>query len=47
MHYGGMPVLTWKRQRNTFLDQKALKTAHPDIHKEFTRAHHYRVMRVK
>jgi len=42
----GAQVGTWKRQRGTHLDQKALKEAAPEIVQKFTKEHQFRVLRI-
>lgn len=37
----------WARQRGTYLDQRGLKEAHPEIVKAHTIEHHYRAFRLK
>lgn len=44
---GGKAAVTWKNRGRTWLDQGALKEAHPDIHREFTRKGETRVFIVK
>lgn len=45
MFYQGEQVGSWKRQRGTYLNQSALKEAHPAIIDEFQVEHFFRVMR--
>ena len=42
---GGRTVATWKKQGGSHLDQKRLKVERPEIVREFTKAHQYRVLR--
>jgi len=42
---GGKVVATWKKQGGSHLDQKRLKVERPEIVREFTKAHQYRVLR--
>ena len=40
-------VGSWNRQRGTYLDQKRLAEQKPDVIREYTKEHHYRVFRLK
>ena len=42
---GGRTVATWKKQGGSHLDQKRLKVERPEIVREFTKPHQYRVLR--
>lgn len=42
---GGQAVATWGKQRGAFLDQKRLGKEQPDIIKQYTKEHFYRVLR--
>lgn len=41
----GQPIATWRKQRGTYLDQKALAVQAPKIIEQYTREHWYRVLR--
>lgn len=41
------PMCTWNKQRGTHLDQRGLKEKHPGLVAEYTREHHFRVLRIK
>lgn len=41
---GAWPIATYKAQSRETVDGKRLKSAHPDIHREFTRTTEYRVL---
>lgn len=43
----GTAILSWAKQRGSSLDQKKLKVEHPEIVKDYTREHWFRVMRPK
>jgi len=43
--FGGQKVATWAKQRGAFLDQKRLGIERPEIIKQFTKEHFYRVLR--
>ena len=42
LFHNGRKVATWRRGRSTYLDQKALGAAHPEIRAEFTRETNFR-----
>lgn len=42
----GKQFASWKRQRGAYLDQKRLAVEKPDISKEYTVEHHFRVLRI-
>jgi predicted phage-related endonuclease len=45
LNFGGKKVATWNRTRGTFLDQKRLKSEQPQIVRDYTKEHWYRVLR--
>jgi len=45
LNFNGRKVATWNRQRGAHLDQKRLKDEQPQIVKDYTKEHFYRVLR--
>lgn len=45
LNFKGRKVATWNRQRGAHLDQKRLKDEQPQIVKDYTKEHFYRVLR--
>ncbi len=44
--FGEAEVGTWGRQRGTYLDQPRLRADQPDLVRQYTQEHHYRVFRL-
>jgi putative phage-type endonuclease len=45
--FDGKPLATWKKQRGTHLDQKALNADQPETVAQYTREHWFRAIRIK
>lgn len=45
LRWNGKPVATWKKQRGSHLNQKALREAHPEIVEQYTVDHWFRPIR--